>query len=272
MSDDENAPPSEIVETPTIAEVEKPADAPAPEAKEGEDQDKAETAADASKPGEGDAEDNSPKKPNRTSAKERIAELTRQKHEAQQRAAQAEAKLKAYEQPAPKRADFGDDDDAYQTERAKWAAKAARGDEAKHEADSAKTEADAAKAEAWSAQRAEISERHPDFDETIKAVPPSIFTEAVANAILESEMAADVAYVLAKDLTRAKKFAALPPLQQGREIGRIESEIAASTPKPRKISSAPPPIETVGTKGPGSGFNPASASVADIAKHLGLKG
>lgn len=263
MITEETAASGEAEDQTTIAEVE------APEAEKSEASDNTDTPPPEAKEGEAEkSEDEGSKKPNRVPAKERIAELTRRAKEAESRATQAEAKLKVYEAPAPKRADFTDDD-LYETERAKWAAKAARGDEAKHEATTAKAEATEAKAETWAAQRAEIRERHADFDEVIAAVPPSVFSETVANAILESEMAADVAYVLAKDLTRAKSFAAMTPLQQGREIGKIEAELA---PKPRKISSAPPPVETVGTKGPGSGFNPASASVSDMAKHLGLKG
>jgi hypothetical protein len=233
MTMQEHAASGENEELTTVAEVEKAAEAeqsadtPAPEAKEGEEDSQAgaegKPEEQAKEDGEG-ADGEGQKKPNRVSAKERIAELTRQRREAEQRAQRAEAKLKAYEAPAPKRADFTDDD-AYETERAKWAAKAARGDEAKHEAESAKTEAVAAKVEAWNAQRAEIRTRHADFDEVINAVPQSIFNETVSNAILESEMAADVAYVLAKNPERAQKFAAMSPLHQGREIGKIEAEI-----------------------------------------------
>lgn len=277
LTTNETAASGENEDQTTIAEVEaneaeKTADTPTPEASE--DGEKAEAKTEeksedkAAETDDGEAAEEPPKKPNRTSAKERIAELTRRAKEAEKRATDAETKLKVYEAPAPKRADF-EDDDLYETERAKWAAKAARGDEAKQEAESAKSEAEIAKAETWNAQREEIRTRHPDFDATINAVPGDVFNASVANAILESEMAADVAYVLAKDLTRAKAFAAMTPLQQGKEIGRIEAEL---TPKPRKISSAPPPVETVGTKGPGSGFSPSSASPAEMAKYLGLKG
>lgn len=269
MTTDETAQAASEIEAVTTTAVETEAEITTPaEGEEKTQEPEAQKAEGEAEAGNGEAEGDAHKKPNRTPAKERIAELTRQRREAEKRAEIAEAKLKAYEAPAPKRADYADDD-SFEADRAKWAAKAARGDEAKQEADTAKSEAQQAKAETWNAQRAEIVERHPDFDQKISSVPGDIFNESVADAILESEMAADVAYVLANNLDRAKAFAAMTPIQRGREIGRIEAELA---PKPRKISSAPPPVETIGTKGPGSGFNPHNASVADIAKHLGLKG
>lgn len=262
MTADENSlSPSAIEETAAAAA--ESADKPAEETTETEGGEPAEAVAETEGKKDGEAaEGDSPKKPNRVSAKERIAELTRQKREAEKRAEAAEAKLKAAETPAPKRSDFTDADE-YENARAKWAAKLARGDDAKHEAEAAKAEVAQAKAAAWTEQRTEILTRHADFDTVINAVPGDVFTQSVADAILESEMAADVAYVLAKDLSRARKFAAMTPLQQGREIGRIEAELA---PKPRKLSSAPPPVETVGSGAPGSSPDPSKMSMAEYVR------
>lgn len=260
MQVEENALAPEIEATTTAAEVENTAVTPAPEG---------ETTGDANPPapdaanaaGEGDEAEKA-KKANRKPAGERIAELTRARHAAEKRAADAEARLKALEAPAPKRADYKDPDE-FEADRAKWAAKAARGDEAKHEATTARAEADTAAAEKWTASREDAQARYSDFNAVISAVPGDVFTQSVANALLESDMAADVAYVLAKDLPRARAFAAMTPHQQGREIGRIEAEIA---PKPRKISSAPPPVETLGTKGAGSAPDPSKMSMDEYAK------
>lgn len=259
MSAEENALAPSEVEATTPAAVENEADTPKPEGESAGDEATGEQPEKAE--GQGDEADKA-KKPNRKPASERIAELTRARNDADRRARAAEAKLAALETPAPKRAQFKDDDE-FEAERAKWAAKAARGDEAKHEAQAAQTEAEAAKAEAWNAQREEIAERYADFDQVIAAVPATIFNKSVADAIMESEMGAEVAYVLAKDLTRAKQFAAMTPLQMGREIGRIEAEL---TPKPRKLSSAPPPVETVGSGAPGSSPDPAKMSMAEYVK------
>lgn len=250
----------EIEANPTTAEVANAADTPAPEGEITGDADTPDPAA-AKADGEGDDPEKA-KRPNRRPASERIAELTRARHDAEKRAEKAEARLKDLEAPAPKRADYKDPDD-FEADRAKWAAKAARGDEAKHEATTARAEAETAAAEKWNASREDAQNRFADFNEVISAVPGDVFTPAVANALLESDMAADVAYVLAKDLPRARQFAAMTPHQQGREIGRIEAELS---PKPRKISSAPPPVETLGTKGAGSAPDPSKMSMDEYAK------
>lgn len=259
MSAEDNALAPSDIEAPTPAAVENAADTPKPEGDvSGDDATGDNPAKDEAQSDEGEKA----KKPNRKPAGERIAELTRARHDAEKRARAAEQKLASLEAPAPKRTDYKDPDD-FEADRAKWAAKAARGDEAKHEAQSAQTEAEAAKAEAWNAQREEIADRYADFDQVIAAVPATVFTKSVADAIMESEMGAEVAYVLAKDLTRAKAFAAMTPLQMGREIGRIEAEL---TPKPRKLSSAPPPVETVGSGSPGTSPDPAKMSMAEYVK------
>lgn len=264
MTTEENALAAVTAEDTTTAAVEKAADTPAPEGETEGDADTPDPAA-AKADGEGDDPEKA-KKPNRKPASERIAELTRARHDAEKRAEKAEARLKDLEAPAPKRADYKDPDD-FEADRAKWAAKAARGDEAKSEATTARAEAETAAAEKWNASREDAQTRFTDFNEVISAVPGDIFTPAVANALLESDMAADVAYVLAKDLPRARQFAAMTPHQQGREIGRIEAEL---TPKPRKISAAPPPVETLGTKGAGAKPDPSKMSYEEYREAMKL--
>lgn len=264
MTTEDNALAPEIEANPTAAEVENTAVTPAPEGEiEGDETDPAKPdAAKAEGEGEKDGEGEKAKKPNRKPASERIAELTHKLKEATRRADAAEARQKSSDAPAPKRAEFKDEEE-FEAARVKWAVKSARGDEAKDEVTSARAEAEQVKAEKWNASKEDAQTRHADFNQVISAVPSDVFTPAVANALLESDMAADVAYVLAKDLPRARAFAAMTPLQQGREIGKIEAEIA---PKPRKISSAPPPVETLGTKGAGSSPDPSKMSMDEYAK------
>ncbi|MET3925629.1 hypothetical protein [Devosia sp. 2618] len=264
MTTEANALASEEIEVTSPDAVDNAADTPKPEGDEtGANADPAQTDAEtAAAEGEKDGDPEKAKKPNRKPAGERIAELIRARHDAEKRAEKAEARLKELEGPAPKRADYKDPDD-FEADRAKWAAKAARGDEAKHEATTARAEAETAAAEKWNASREDAQTRFADFNEVIAAVPGDVFTPTVAKALLESDMAADVAYVLAKDLPRARQFAAMTPHQQGREIGRIEAEL---TPKPRKISSTPPPVETLGTRGAGSAPDPSKMSMDEYAK------
>lgn len=72
-------------------------------------------------------------------------------------------------------------------------------------------------------------EKHPDFDETMRRLnlPTS---HAMAEAILDSELAAEIMYWLAKHPTDCKLIGDLQPLSAVREIGRIEGTIAPLAP------------------------------------------
>ena len=68
-------------------------------------------------------------------------------------------------------------------------------------------------------------EKHPDFDETIShlKLPTS---HAMLEAILDSELGAEIMYWLGKHPTDCKLIGDLEPLSAVREIGRIEGTIA----------------------------------------------
>jgi hypothetical protein len=71
--------------------------------------------------------------------------------------------------------------------------------------------------------------RHPDFDETISHLnlPAS---RAMSEAILDSELGAEIMYWLGKHPTDCKLIGDLQPLSVVREIGRIEGTIAPLAP------------------------------------------
>ena len=68
-------------------------------------------------------------------------------------------------------------------------------------------------------------QQHPDFDETIGhlKLPTS---QTMLEAILDSELAAEIMYWLGKHPTDCKLIGDLEPLSAVREIGRIEGTIA----------------------------------------------
>ena len=72
-------------------------------------------------------------------------------------------------------------------------------------------------------------ETHPDFDETMSNLylPTS---HAMAEAILDSELGAEIMYWLGKHPTDCKLIGDLEPLSAVREIGRIEGTIAPLAP------------------------------------------
>lgn len=70
---------------------------------------------------------------------------------------------------------------------------------------------------------------------------PTSFTQA----LLESDKAPAVLAHLGQNKQEAARILSLTPMQQAREIGRIEAQLA--TPKPPPVSSAPAPVTPVGS-------------------------
>lgn len=83
-----------------------------------------------------------------------------------------------------------------------------------------------------------------DFEETISQKDVSITREMVI-AMADTDNAADIAYYLAKNKDEAARIAALPPISQAREIGKLEVvlEQRKSAPVSKKITTAPDPIK-----------------------------
>src|SRR3974390_2202030 len=72
-------------------------------------------------------------------------------------------------------------------------------------------------------------EKHVDFDETIRHLSSPI-SEAMAEAILDSELGAEIVYWLGKHPLDCKLIGDLQPLSAVREIGRIEGTITPLAP------------------------------------------
>lgn len=100
----------------------------------------------------------------------------------------------------------------------------------------------------------EFAASHEDYDDVVSN-PALHITQAMALAVHESEIGPQIAYHLGKNPAEAARIAALSPLSQAREIGRIESKLTAEgakprPPKPTKTTSAPPPPPTVRASAP----------------------
>jgi len=87
----------------------------------------------------------------------------------------------------------------------------------------------------------------PDFEEVIGAsqVPLS---PAMERTILESDVGPKLAYWLAQNPQEAMKIANLPPIRAIAALGRIEERLSTAPPPVPKPSSAPPPVEPVGSR------------------------
>lgn len=93
---------------------------------------------------------------------------------------------------------------------------------------------------------AEGAEKYKDYNEVVTRPRenggPAI-TVVMAEALLESDMGADIAYYLGKNVKESEKISALSPVAQAKAIWKLESKVAKST-MPAQ-SQAPAPVKPV---------------------------
>lgn len=230
---------------------------------------------------DGKDEGDLPSEPERKkeTAKER-RERMRQKH--QRELEEIQAKADAAHQRAeqirragesatePKEADFASYDD-YIAAKAVWSYarqdKAAQATQAEQEAEAARQQVDAIRRQdrallmqSWEEQRTEAAQKYTDFNEVV--LRPGLFPEGnhLADLIVGSENAADLAYKVAQDQSLHDRLVSMHPYEAARELGRLEATMTA--PQPRIETKAPPPITPVRPKASAS-TDPANMSYAD---------
>lgn len=156
-----------------------------------------------------------------------------------------EAQAARVAQTPPQRDDFRDDDAYAQAHLDHLAAK--RAEEIIRERERAQKAEQ--RAETFMEKAEKASERYQDFHAVVSN-PSLPINEHMAEFIAESEIGADVAYFLGKNLVKAAQIAKMSPVGATRELTRLEAEIAA---KPKATpSNAPEPIKPVGTRGKAS--------------------
>ena len=269
-----------LPETPEVA----PETAETPEAElqveeakasEAEEQPAAETEAQ-----EPDAEAEPAKKP-KTTAAERIAQITAKRREAEREAQtlqdqnkRLQERLAKYETTEPKLEDFEYDENRYQAALNAHHQRQLRREElaedadfAKQRMDNASQQATQAKQEAFQIRAAEFAQTAPDFQQVVGSAQIPI-SEEVGAQLMDSDQGPQIAYYLAKNPGEAANIAQLTDLiQAAREIGRLEARL--SQPLPKRTTQAPPPVKAVaGNTGAVPDFDPSTASVSDIEKVL----
>lgn len=180
----------------------------------------------------------------------RIDELTRRRYDAErdrdywreqaQRAPRPEPPVQAPAEPAePGKtlADFSYDESKYQDylfrQAETRAVKAAEKVLSQKQTESARFQAFSAHQE----REAAFAKKAPDYFEVAHYAP---ITDSMAEIVMESDKSADLAYYLGKNRQVALNISRLPPLQQAREIGKLEAKLAEK-PTPAQVSGAPPP-------------------------------
>jgi len=207
----------------------------------------------------------------------RFSELTKARKQAEENAAKAqaekealEARLREYEgRSAPTkqadpigvepRADQFDDAFEYAKALAEWSTEKALYERDKQDADRKLDQERSVVLKAWNEKIEKAKVELPDFDEMIASSTVQV-SDAVRDAILESDTGAEILYHLASEEEYALKLSAMPTAKALKEIGRLEARFerkeAPVEAKPKAVarqSKAPSPISPI--RGTGSAMD-----------------
>jgi len=205
----------------------------------------------------------------------RFSEITRQREEARleaQREREArlslEARLQALEkQSQPQKAEIVDDEpkpeqfaDAFEYAKALAEFTAdKRIEEMKAEEAKAKADAERAKVyETWAQKVQQVKANLPDFDDMV-ASSDVVVSDAIRDAILESDVGPQLLYHLAENTEVAKKIAGMSEKAAMKELGKLEARLEAKPEKTEEVkpvvkSKAPAPVTPIR----------AAAGIADV--------
>jgi len=104
--------------------------------------------------------------------------------------------------------------------------------------------------DAYHEREEEARNKYDDFEQ-VAYNPRLPISGAMAEAIQASEIGPDVAYFLGSNPKEADRISKLTPIQQAREIGKIEAKLV-SDPPTKKTTAAPPPIAPVSARASGA--------------------
>ena len=104
--------------------------------------------------------------------------------------------------------------------------------------------------ESFHEREEEARNKYDDFEQ-VAYNPKLPITNEMAQTIQASEVGPDMAYYLGSNPKEAERISRLSPLQQAKELGKIEAKLAES-PVVKKTSSAPAPIAPITARSTGS--------------------
>ena len=212
------------------------------------------TDGDSTPPEDTQKEEEAEEKPKPSGIQKRIDKLTREKYEERRRAELAEQELERLKGQGSQETEQGkpsvdsfDDYDAYLEALADW--KVSQRLAKQQEEARLRSQAEQIASKQVAIEQAALSiaaagkQKYEDFDAVI-ASDGVTFTDEMVEALASSEHGAEVAYYLGKNPSESQKLAMLPPVQLGRAIAMIESEVSRPVP-----ASIPKPADTVTTVG-----------------------
>lgn len=256
-----------------MAEAQAPETAPpaaSPPAEVSGDQDvKAE-----SSPAPADAQAAEPPKKKSGGFQKRIDKLTRQVYEQAAIIESLKAEKPQASDKEPQREDYSDLE-SYQKALAEHVAKRTIREHQRQEEESRKQSQarseQAKRVQAWESHVEKASEKYEDGEDVLSHFLHSDlqFHPYALDAILESDHGSEIAYYLGKHEEEASRIARLSPARQASEIGKLETKLSEA---PKKVSSAPAPIEPVKGGGAETGLRddiPMSEWIKRRNKQLG---
>ena len=181
----------------------------------------------------------------------RLDKAYRERAEAEARAKLAEEKLNSLQAPkpaedtgVPRLDQFDYDPEKYAKATAEYEkGKALKEYEAKQRAEAVKASHDKL-VSSWDEKVEAASEKYEDFNQVVGDLKPP---NGLISAIMQADPA--VAYHLGKNSKEAERVAALSPVAQILEIGRLEAKLTAAPEKPKTPSKAPEPIKPLSGTG-----------------------
>lgn len=221
--------------------------------------------------GESDDEDGEEEAPQRSqrsrNARQRIGELTAQRNELRARAEMAERRLMELQQGRQEidpNLEF-EDPAAFTQQAVRQALTEQSAQQLAEQRQEARAMEFAAAQETFMARVDDAREAMPDFDEVFNENVP--ISEVAVDFLAESDKGPEVAYHLGKNLSLARRIAAMPPVKQAVELARLEAKLAS--PPARRQTKAPRPAGRISGAGSAGTFDPQTASVDDLAKQMG---
>jgi hypothetical protein len=191
----------------------------------------------------------------------RFDKVSKRAQEAEARAVELEKRLREMEQKGapqeqekpvnngkPQASQFNDAYE-YAEALAEWSAEQALLRRDAEEAKRKDEESKAKIAEQWNKKLEKAKENLPDFDRIVQS-SNVIVKDEIRDAILESDVGAQILYYLASEDDYAKQLAEMPVVKALRELGKLEARFEAKEEKPSKAekktvseSKAPSPIK-----------------------------
>lgn len=257
-------PPASGTEAPGAPAATDPA-APAGDAgKQGEPQEKQE-GANSGTEGDGESTERDEQGRFKPKLQRRIDELTRARHQAERDRDYWRQQAEARQAPpaAPNPDDYASDEDYQQAlldHRIESGINRQLSTEAKQRAEQADQQANSVRDQTYAERMRATAARIPDFAEVVGKSNLDV-SQALVDALKDSEYGPDIAYQLAKNPAEAARLSAMDVRTLDRTLGRMEADIAKTT--PAAAAPAAPAARTTNAPAPARTGAPAGAAPAN---------